>query len=291
MKRRILFGTALIAATAGLLYPDWRLEQAAVHGLSQAGDGAAIVLGLPLAVACLLLTATAFVELVRLAAGAGTELLRLSGLVGAATLATLPFWWQFTVRSLSGDVVLLTIGLTVLAVFAEQMIRSGTGDAMRRVGCTFLAVLYLGIGGAMILTIRLTWGVPVLVLFLAAVKFTDIGAYFTGSAIGRHKLIPSISPAKSWEGLIGGLVAGAAVSMLAASVLGIDSMGPLQAAAFGAAVGLIGQFADLCESVLKRSARLKDSGTVVPEFGGMLDILDSPLLAAPVAYLLLSIMA
>ena len=127
-------------------------------------------------------------------------------------------------------------------------------------------------------------------LFLAAVKCTDIGAYFVGSAVGRHKLIVWLSPGKSWEGLIGGLAFAAGVSILVAWAWKIDAA-VWEAAVFGVAVALAGQFGDLCESLLKRSARVKDSGAALPEFGGVLDLLDSPLLAAPVGYVLLAAMA
>ncbi|MCP4379805.1 MAG: phosphatidate cytidylyltransferase, partial [bacterium] len=117
----------------------------------------------------------------------------------------------------------------------------------------------------------------------------DIGAYFTGSAIGKHKLIPWLSPGKSWEGLIGGLVTAAGVSILITHLAGLE-IAIWQSAIFGVVIGLAGQFGDLCESLLKRSAKLKDSSKMVPEFGGILDIIDSPLLAAPVAYALFAIM-
>ena len=149
--------------------------------------------------------------------------------------------------------------------------------------------MYLSIGAAMILMINQGYGVPIFVLFLVAVKGTDIGAYFTGSFIGKHKLIPWLSPGKTWEGLIGGLAFAAGASILVVHLMGIW-LAFWQAAVFGVVVGLAGQFGDLCESLLKRSANLKDSGAAVPEFGGVLDILDSPLLAAPVAYALLVFM-
>jgi phosphatidate cytidylyltransferase len=166
-----------------------------------------------------------------------------------------------------------------------------------RVSATLLAVVYLGAGAALMLAIRMDerLGVPALVLFLAAVKFTDIGAYFTGTAIGRHKLIPWLSPGKTWEGLAGGLAAAAGISMLVVWAFrhvqsAHLSLSYAQAAIFGVVVGGIGQFGDLSESLLKRSAQVKDSGSLVPEFGGILDILDSPLLAAPPAYVLLAVM-
>ena len=94
------------------------------------------------------------------------------------------------------QVALVVLGLSALAIFVEQMVRHRTEGAFCRVACTMLAVLYLGVGLALVLLIRMEHGVATLVLFVAAVKFTDIGAYFTGSAIGRHKLIPWLSPGK-----------------------------------------------------------------------------------------------
>ena len=177
------------------------------------------------------------------------------------------------------------------------MIRHRVAGALARVSLTMLAVVYLGAGAALMFAIRMDGrlGVPALVLFLAAVKFTDIGAYFTGTAIGRHKLIPWLSPGKTWEGLAGGLAAAAGISVLAVWAFrhvasSHLSLSYVQAAIFGVVVGGIGQFGDLSESLLKRSAQVKDSGALVPEFGGILDILDSPLLAAPAAYVLLAVM-
>jgi phosphatidate cytidylyltransferase len=223
-------------------------------------------------------------------------------LIGALLLATLPFWWQWLATPLhpsaGADDLLVLAGLIVLLVFAEQMARCKTDDAVRQISATFLAVLYLGVGTALVLHLRLTYGLGGLILFLASVKFTDIGAYFTGSAIGKHKMIPWLSPGKSWEGLAGGVVAAGGMAVLVTWGLSLTGSSlwapPLAipaAAGFGALVGLAGQFADLCESLLKRNAKLKDSGALMPNFGGVLDIVDSPLLSAPVAVILLRLLA
>ena len=175
--------------------------------------------------------------------------------------------------------------------FVEQMVRSQTAGALPTVAMTMFTVLYLGIGGAMMLHIRMIEpdGLVRLVLFLAAVKCADIGAYFTGSAIGKHKMIPWLSPGKSWEGLAGGLAAAVGVSLLVNRLLSVALM-DYHAVVFGVVVALAGQFGDLCESLLKRSVHVKDSGAAVPEFGGVLDIIDSPLIAALPAYVLLTVM-
>jgi phosphatidate cytidylyltransferase len=260
--------------------------------------------GLPVTIVMAIVSAAAFLELKRLAAKTGARLLPVTGLVATVLLATCTYWLPVlsrTVHPLFGvgpfEMVPLFLGL----VFAVQMIRRRTQEALGDLAATTFAVAYIGACGATILWVRFAFGVPALVLFLVAAKFTDIGAYFVGSAIGRHKLIPWLSPGKSWEGLVGGLFVGALACVALVRLTGWytgegafaagPSLSLWQAGVFGAVVGLAGQFGDLCESLLKRSAGLKDSGAVVPEFGGVLDIIDSVLLSAPVAVILLAVMA
>jgi len=190
--------------------------------------------------------------------------------------------------------VLAVMGVLVLVIFVDQLLARPIDDAFRRISCTVMAAAYLGVGGAMILQLRLAFGVPGFAMFLAVVKFTDIGAYFTGKAIGRHKLIPAVSPGKSWEGLVVGVVAAVIVSLAATALLRkfypacpLSALAWWHAGLFGAVMAVVGQLGDLGESLLKRSAKVKDSGHTVPEFGGVLDILDSLLLAAPAAYAML----
>jgi len=279
MKTRIIFGAIMIAVLSGVLALDWYLEYAG------------IIRGLPIAIVLLLIASQAVYEMAKLCGASGVLILGLSGVIGAAGIGTFPLWQQFIGRELTGFDTMALLAAIVWIIFLEQMITRRTVDAIRTIACTMMTALYLGVGGAMILQIRVSGsdGFVKLIMFLAVVKSTDIGAYFTGSAIGRHKLIPWLSPGKSWEGLIGGLAAAAGVSILIAYI-GSIGIAVWQAAIFGVCVGLAGQFGDLCESLLKRSAKLKDSSSMVPEFGGVLDIIDSPLIAAPAAYALLSIM-
>jgi phosphatidate cytidylyltransferase len=277
MKKRIVFGAAMIVLIAGLLVLDWHLEARSVLGLR----------AVPLAVILMPVLAVAFVELAGLASAAGVGVLTVSGSLGAMALAGLPFWWQYTRQPLDGFSALAVLGLLSLPIFLEQMILYRIADAMRRVSMTLLAVVYLGAGFAVMMAIRLKMGVGALVLFLAVVKSADIAAYFVGSAVGRHKLIPWLSPGKSWEGLAAALAAGAIVSVFVAMALRMD-LGTGRSVVLGVVLAAAGQVGDLCESLLKRSAGAKDSGALVPEFGGALDILDSLLLSAPLAYLLLN---
>jgi phosphatidate cytidylyltransferase len=124
-------------------------------------------------------------------------------------------------------------------------------------------------------------------MILLTVKFTDIGAFFGGRALGRHKLIPWLSPGKTWEGLICGMLTAGAAGAACSRFMPHLSWG--KAAIFGVIIGGIGQMGDLLESMMKRDAQVKDSSSMIPGFGGVLDITDSPLLAAPFAYLLFSL--
>jgi phosphatidate cytidylyltransferase len=130
----------------------------------------------------------------------------------------------------------------------------------------------------------------ILCLWVVAVaKFCDTGALLTGMAAGRHKLAPSISPKKTWEGAVGGVLLAMAVGALVAG-LGRrwlpESMSPLHSALIAAPVAVAAIVSDLVESIIKRQANIKDSGEAVPGIGGIFDLTDSLLLAAPVAYFL-----
>jgi phosphatidate cytidylyltransferase len=166
---------------------------------------------------------------------------------------------------------------------------------------TVLAMLYLGGLAWFLIALRVKHSADRLhgfqgstqavVMILLVVKFTDIGAYFGGRAFGRHKLIFWLSPGKTWEGLFCGLATAALVG-LACSLIWPVALSTLtwpKALLFGILIGGVGQAGDLLESLMKRDAQVKDSGSLIPGFGGLLDVIDSPLLAAPAAYLLFSL--
>jgi len=130
-----------------------------------------------------------------------------------------------------------------------------------------------------------------LCLWVVAVsKFCDVGALLTGLAIGKHKMAPEISPKKTWEGAAGGVLMsagiGAGIAFLAASYLPEELTPPI-AAGIGAVLAVVTIISDLIESVIKRRAGAKDSGRLIPGIGGALDLCDSLILTAPVAYFLL----
>jgi phosphatidate cytidylyltransferase len=128
----------------------------------------------------------------------------------------------------------------------------------------------------------------ILALWLIAVsKFCDVGALLSGLAFGRHPFAPQISPKKTWEGFFGGLMTsalvGAGVAWLGREMLP-ESFTPVVAAAFAVPVAAIAAVSDLVESIIKRRADVKDSGKTIPGIGGMFDLSDSLILAAPLAY-------
>jgi len=287
LRTRIIVGAVLIVLVGVILWLDWRTEQA--------GWPAATLPALPLAVLTAALIAWAYVELAALARAADAPISRRAGPLCAIAVGTLPFWRQALG---GGDIALAAIGAVVGLLFVEQLVRHRTDAALRRVATSLLAVCYLGVCSAVILAIRIRFGMHAMVLFLVVVKATDVGAYFTGTFLGRHKLIPWLSAGKTWEGLTGGLVLAAVCGVViggrfgeASAVFGRGLMPWWWAAAFGVVMGAFGQGADLCESALKRDAGRKDSGRSVPAFGGVLDVVDSPLLSAPAAYLLLALLA
>ncbi len=127
------------------------------------------------------------------------------------------------------------------------------------------------------------WLLAVLLVIFAA----DTGAYLVGRAVGQHRMAPSISPNKTWEGAAGGL----ACAVVAAVVLGIafNLAAPRwQLLVIGVTVGVVSQCGDLFESKLKRLSQVKDSGSIIPGHGGVLDRLDSVVVSIPVVYYLLA---
>lgn len=163
-----------------------------------------------------------------------------------------------------------------------------------------LGVFYLGYLPQFFLLLRDVGFGAVLLVFLT-IWATDTAAYFTGRSLGRHKLAPQVSPNKTWEGALGGLL-GAVLVTLGAAYSGAPwaswaghggwpAFSLAQSVAFGAVVAVVGQLGDLYESLLKRYGEVKDSGKLLPGHGGVLDRFDSALFAAPVAYYLMRLWA
>jgi phosphatidate cytidylyltransferase len=180
----------------------------------------------------------------------------------------------------------------LLATFLYEMATfAAPGRSVERMALTWLILGYLGLLPCFFAQIR--WlsedhQANTVRLALAAFvpKCCDIGAYATGRLIGRHPMTPVLSPKKTWEGALGGLITAA----LAA--IGIDRLAPTPVlqdyrweVGFGLTVGLAGMLGDLAESLLKRDCQSKDASTAVPGFGGVLDVVDAIIFSAPGSYL------
>lgn len=223
---------------------------------------------------------------------------------GAALLATvLLFGWR-RLRGAPADAaeaalppLALTLALLFHGLIARVLRPSATltpppRDVFADVGVTILGFLYLAVGLGALQDILGGFGGRGVLLTLAVVltsKANDIGGYLLGSAIGRRKLAPLVSPGKTLEGAAGG--AALAVATAFGLFLGLPSLrnvlGAPEILLFAAAVSVLTQLGDLSESLLKRSAGVKDAAALIPTFGGVLDLVDSLTLAAPAALVIL----
>jgi phosphatidate cytidylyltransferase len=283
--QRLITGPLLIATILGLVWLDGRLEEASVArglppGLVLLGLSALLSLAIAREVA-------RFLRSAGLPASTGScivaALLGLCGTVGAA-LVKEPI-------SASGMVATATAMMLVVALLRMARGRDPQGSLMLA-GGTLLAGVYGGVLLGFWMLVRLEHSAWLLVAAILTTKSCDTGAYFMGMAIGRHKMIPWLSPKKSWEGLVGGVVTatavGAAFAHFSSALPNTTDHVPIWVGAVGGAlVALVGQAGDLAESAFKRDAGLKDSGRMIPGMGGVLDVLDSPLLTGPVVYWLL----
>ena len=179
--------------------------------------------------------------------------------------------------------ILLMLALIVWYVFWH---RARISD----VSVSFFGATYTGLLLCGLILIRgslpAPWGGVMVLLVFLSVWANDSFAYLVGSKLGRHKLAPRISPKKSWEGFVAGLVGSAVFWVVMTFVPGV-TMGIVQAILFGLVCGLMSVLGDLCESRIKRNLGFKDSGTIMPGHGGLLDRCDSLFLASVTAAILL----
>jgi phosphatidate cytidylyltransferase len=176
--------------------------------------------------------------------------------------------------------------LTFLLVFVLYGLSDIRTSATATFGVTLLGVLWVASGLGLPLLVRdiPEHGFWAVIAILFTVFAADTVAFFVGRAIGRHKMAPAISPGKTWEGFVGGVVAAMAVSFLILYKDRDEFLTIPETLLFGAAVALAGVFGDVFESALKRDLGFKDSGRLLGAHGGMLDRLDALLWAGPAAY-------
>lgn len=175
---------------------------------------------------------------------------------------------------------------TFVLAFAVFGLSDARPSATASFGATLLGVLWVGAGIGSLLLIRDVpeFGFWAVMAVLFTVFAADTGAYFVGRAVGRHRMAPTISPGKSWEGFLGGVVAAVLVAFLILYRDSDEFLSVPQSLVLGAVVALASVFGDLFESAVKRDLQVKDSGRLLAGHGGMLDRLDSLLWAGPAAY-------
>ncbi len=293
LRWRLLIAVLIIAPVVGLLVADYKYNFGAP--------------GIWLSPLALLLAVAAVAEVLDLLRSKNLRPPAWSVHVGALLVVMaglIPLWWNLSGSPYPADCPLGRFGGPLAAVaiasalifIAEMTWFREPGNAVVHVALGVLTMVYVAVPINFLAALRLhldnRWGMIALVSLIAIVKMSDTGAYFCGRLLGRHKMAPILSPKKTIEGGIGGLVTAAIVALVFFYAIAPVIFGPEVRTAsvwgcliYGLLVGLAGVIGDLSESLLKRDMERKDSSSWMPGLGGVLDVLDSLLFAAPVAYL------
>lgn len=246
---------------------------------------AAVVLGL---------TLLAVLEMVQMMTTAGYPALKWTSL-GLVFLWMLGAYFSSTPESIAvSSLPAIMPILSVWAITLGCLFRKDQSQSLPKLMGSFLSIAYVaGLMQFMFLLLKMGQGGKdgrsLLLYAILVIKFTDMGAYFVGSSVGKHKMIPTISPAKTWEGMIGGVVIAIGVSSLLLFLYNYQMSGIafswVDGLVLGFGLALLGVVGDLVESMLKRAAGVKDSGSWLKGMGGILDVLDSLIFALPLLYI------
>jgi phosphatidate cytidylyltransferase len=311
LRQRLIFGSLMILALAGLVWADGALSRGAFSLDEElpARQSDLLVIGLRsgflLTLLIAVLAGAAALELGRLCEAGGFQPLAVWAAIISAGLVCLPwirvlvglrlitFYLWDSWDDVSLAVFLLCTGF--VGVCIGILARKKTQGALATMAVTLFIMFYVGVLASFAIRIRYLQigpaGAAALVFFILTVKFGDIGAFFVGSAVGRHKLAPWLSPGKTWEGAVGAVLGSVFMAELGlwlwsrwTDILSQPPLSVMQAVGFAVLMAVFGHVGDLIESAIKRSVGTKDSGNVLPAFGGLLDLFDSPLFTAPIAW-------
>ena len=306
LKYRLTFGPMMIAALLGIIWLDNKLDRIDItdtwiqdlfFGRTYLPAGL-IMLGL-----FLLLITLSVGELAKMFKAKNAQvdflMLWLSGIVGCTLVYAIPY--KMSSESTMAIYASFMVGLFILTLL-RLACKKTTKGALLIGSITMFGFIYIGVLPGFYLAIRRWHDAWMIAAIILIIKSCDIGAFFTGCSIGKHKMIPWLSPKKTWEGLIGGvLFSGLVAAVLVAIGNELDINGRYETIhgvwqfheynyprwfgfIVGMLFGLLGQAGDLTASMFKRDAEIKDSGSLIPGFGGLIDVLDSPVLVAPFAY-------
>jgi phosphatidate cytidylyltransferase len=294
LKNRLTYGPLMLLGLFGLLWLDWAAQGWTYDWYRPHGVG-----GIGIMFLLLIISPIAVTELATLFSAEKVRPYRILAMAGSGLLVIHAFMTQFQrFQPIAASTLAFIIVFVMLAAALQRAAVRQTQEAIHHMAGTVLATLYLGGLAWFLLALRVKHSLMgrrdfhgttmIILMILLVVKSTDIGAYFGGRALGKRKLIPWLSPGKTWEGLFCGVLTAGLVGACCAPFIH-NQFYWWKGLIFGCVIGGIGQVGDLLESLMKRDAEVKDSGSLVPGFGGVLDIIDSPLLAAPFAYLLFSL--
>lgn len=212
------------------------------------------------------------------------KIFSIEGLIGFIAVLLIVSFENNPVISLSGD--LISVILISLIIYLILIVLKKNKITFDKVGYYLLGILYIGFGFSYMLTTRLDEnGLYLTLLVLFATWSSDSGAYFTGKYLGKRKLWPAISPNKTIEGALGAIFFSVLASLLINYLFGINES-LLYSVFVGITISVVGQMGDLVESALKRSKDIKDSGTLIPGHGGVLDRFDSLIFVFPILQIL-----
>lgn len=233
--------------------------------------------GLSFTILITLLALIAYFELLRMAK---METLSSASCLGLLFLVVklLPYFtsWKINMELISLSFVLMLLFIMVL---------TKNRFTFEQAGALLLGTIYISYGFSYFIEVRLNEGLSILMFILLLIWATDSGAYFVGSKVGKHKLWPAISPKKSIEGAIGGIMCAVFVAIIFQGFVGVwESWG--LTIGLAVIISIMGQLGDLAESALKRHYQVKDSGRLLPGHGGVLDRFDSILFVFPILHIL-----
>ena len=282
LRHRLVFGLSIIAILAALCWAD----------ANCARPGIFLV---PLAITLCLLATHEMINILR-ASGSNP-------LLGSTYLGTLmpvlgacvpTLWTTYPENCPLSKIGWLALGLAMgllIAIIAEMRRFSEPGKTVAQLAATGLSIFYVGGLLGFLIQLRLlhdsSWGLAALLSVILTVKLSDTCQYTFGKLLGKHKLIPKLSPGKTWEGTLYGMTSAVIIAaLLLCTILG--NLGTeqsfLKMILFCTLVAVAGIVGDLAESKRKRDVGFKDSSRWLPGLGGILDLLDSLLVAAPVGY-------
>ena len=228
----------------------------------------------------------------------GLKAYKVWGVIGSVALIS-GSWFFFQRHDfiqLSYDFDIFILLVFALGVFIRQFPQKLNPQGIETMAVTLFGLIYVAWLGNFMTRINFAnpHGRYFVMLLVVVTKFTDIGAYLIGSSLGRHKMIPRISPKKTWEGTVGGIAFAVGGSVMClywphqlSEGIRASGMNLTHALILGLLLGGAALFGDLAESLVKREAGIKDSSTILPGHGGALDLIDSLLFTAPLLYVYL----